>query len=426
MKRTSIAWRNLMHDRGRTAVALAGLGFSLVVIFLQLGFLQVMLSTATTVLDKLDYDIMIVPKNYHYLADAGQFPLARLVRARAVRGVERVVPIYVRLGVWRSQATPKAWHPIYVRLGIWPSQATPEAWRPQSILVLGLPPEARPPGELPFKSFGEFDPQQIKEQLPLLATPRALLIDRNSRDEFGPQEPNTLVELNGEDFKIVGRCDLGTGFSATGAALLENHNFARAFGGAALDEPTLGLVTVAEGEDVAAVARRLEDVLPIFRDDPGGGRPNASSDVRVLIKDDLREQERRYWRNEKAIGSIFLMGIGISVIVGFVVVYQVLSSDIADHMAEYATLKALGATDRRIAGVVIEQALLLGLIGYGLALLASAGLYSLVEYATRLPMTLRVLWILVVPMFLAVAITAGSALLSVRKVYRADPAELFR
>ena len=62
------------------------------------------------------------------------------------------------------------------------------------------------------------------------------------------------------------------------------------------------------------------------------------------------------------------MGVVISVLVGFVVVYQVLSSDIADHMAEYATLKALGATDRRIAGVVIEQALLLGLIGYGLAL----------------------------------------------------------
>lgn len=414
MKRTSIARRNLMHDRGRTAVALAGLGFSLVVIFLQLGFLQVMLSTATTVLDKLDYDIMIVSKNYHYLADAGQFPLPRLVRARAVRGVERVLPVYVRFGIWRSQASPGAYAPAA------------EDGRPQSILVLGLPPEARPPGELPFKSFGEFDPQQIVEQLPQLATPRALLIDRNSRDEFGPQEPNTPVELNGEDFKIVGRCDLGTGFSATGAALLESHNFARAFGGGALDEPTLGLVTVADGEDVAAVAGRLEEALPIFRDEQGGGPPGATGDVRVVIKEDLREQERKYWRSEKAIGSIFQMGIGISVFVGFVVVYQVLSSDIADHMAEYATLKALGATDRRIAGVVIEQALLLGLIGYGLALLASAGLYSLVEYLTRLPMTLRVWWILAWPMFLAVAITAGSALLSVRKVYRADPAELFR
>ena len=133
MKRTSIARRNLMHDRGRPAVALAGLGFSLVVIFLQLGFLQVMLSTATTVLDKLDYDIMIVSKIYHYLADAGQFPLPRLVRARAVRGVERVLPVYVRFGIWRSQASPGAYAPAA------------EDGRPQSILVLGLPPEARPP-----------------------------------------------------------------------------------------------------------------------------------------------------------------------------------------------------------------------------------------------------------------------------------------
>ena len=138
MSRISIARRNLLHDRGRTAVALAGLGFSLVVIFLQLGFLQAMLSTATTVLDKLDHDIMIVSKNYHYVADAGRFPLARLVRAAAVPGVARVVPLYVRSGVWRSQAPPVAGRPAA------------EAWRQQSILVSGRRSESRSPAGLPF------------------------------------------------------------------------------------------------------------------------------------------------------------------------------------------------------------------------------------------------------------------------------------
>lgn len=165
--------------------------------------------------------------------------------------------------------------------------------------------------------------------------------------------------------------------------------------------------------------------MSTFRDDVGGERASGDGDVRIILSEALKDQERRYWITEKAIGLIFVMGVVISVLVGFVVVYQVLSSDIADHIGEYATLKALGATDRQLARVVIEQALLLGIIGYGVALIVSAGLYALVEYGTRLPMTLRVSWILALPMFLAVAITTVSALLSIRKVTQADPADLF-
>ncbi len=427
MTRTPIARQNLLHDRGRPAVALGGLGFSLIVIFLQLGFLQATLSTATTVLDKLDHDIMIVSKNYHYVADAGRFPMARLVRARAVPGVARVVPLYVGIGLWRSLAPTRQEAGLLNRLSGATGLGRPraDAWRQQSILVLGLSAEGRSPAGLPFKEFPGFDPKEIAGQLDQIARPRALLVDRRSRGEFGPQAAGTPVELNDVNYEIAGRCDLGTGFAASGAALLENHNFARAFGGAALDEPSLGLVKVAADADTATVVRRLEEALLTFRDDVGGERASGDGDVRIILSEALKDQERRYWITEKAIGLIFVMGVVISVLVGFVVVYQVLSSDIADHIGEYATLKALGATDRQLARVVIEQALLLGIIGYGVALIVSAGLYALVEYGTRLPMTLRVSWILALPMFLAVAITTVSALLSIRKVTQADPADLF-
>lgn len=445
MTRTPIARNNLLHDRRRTAIALAGLGFSLIVIFLQLGFLRSVLTTATTVLDKLDYDIMIVSKNYHYVADAGRFPLARLVQARAVPGVERVLPLYVRMGLWLSLA-PQHEDANFLRrlfevnflrrlfevLGF--VRPRVESWRHQSVLVLGLSPEGRFPAGLPFKKGKVFDQEKIAEQLNQLARPWTLLIDRRSRPEFGPQDAGTRVELNQEDYEIADQCDIGTGFAASGAALLENHNFARAFGGAGLDEPSLGLVKLKPGEDnaevtreyVAEVARRLAGALPTVQDDVGDASVRFTGDVRVVPREKLEYQEQRYWIREKAIGSIFFMGVVISLLVGLIVVYQVLSSDIADHMGEYATLKALGWTDRRIAWVVIEQALLLGIIGYVLALIVSAALYALVERYTLLPMSVCVWWILALPMFLAVFITAGSALLSIQEVRKADPADLFR
>ena len=73
-------------------------------------------------------------------------------------------------------------------------------------------------------------------------------------------------------------------------------------------------------------------------------------------------------------------------IVGVVFVYQVISSDIANRLAEYATLKAIGRTNRYLAMVVLQQSLLLAVLGYVPALLISLGLYSLTEAQAHLPM----------------------------------------
>ena len=51
-------------------------------------------------------------------------------------------------------------------------------------------------------------------------------------------------------------------------------------------------------------------------------------------------------------------------LVGLVIVYQVLSTDVADHLREYATFKAMGYPHRFFLGIVFEEALILGVIGF--------------------------------------------------------------
>jgi putative ABC transport system permease protein len=112
--------------------------------------------------------------------------------------------------------------------------------------------------------------------------------------------------------------------------------------------------------------------------------------------------------------------------VGFVVFYQVFSSDIADHLHEYATLKAIGYSDGQVGSIVIGQAVLLGLLGYAVALVAASGIYRLVEAETLIPMSLWNGQVLGVPLALGLVISCGSALFSIRKVRAANPADLFR
>ena len=419
IRKTAISWRNLVHDRARTGLALAGIGFALVVIFMQLGFSQAVERTATLVLGKLDFDILIVSKSYVFLAAPGSFPVARIRTAESVPGVVGVVPLYVRPGRWQNLSNEPPAEVLDWLLSWLPRRHAgrqlerPEApWKERAILVLAWNPSDHIfAGGIPGRERGPAG----------LEVPGALLIDRRSRKEFGPQKANTRVEVNKQEFHIAGDFEMGTGFAIDGAALLNHHNFARAFGGDALDFPTLGLVKIADTRDTGAIVARLRKVLPIS--DKAGG---SGADVRVMSRDEILGNETRYWVSERSIGILFRMGVAISFIVGFVVFYQVFSSDIADHIGEYATLKAIGYSNGQVGSIVVSQAVLLGLIGYAVALVAAWGIYWLVESITRMPMALWDPQILAEPLALGLVISCGSALFSIRKVWAANPADLFR
>ena len=147
MRRTPLAWYNLLHDQAKSLVAIAGVSFALTAIFMQSGFLQSVLRTATIVTDKLDYELVIISDNYLYLAEPSSFPRAYLSRAESIPGVRHVAPIYIFTSTWRNPER---------RPG-----TNAETWEQQQqrrpVLVIGFD-----LADHPFRSQGAFRPRRSR------------------------------------------------------------------------------------------------------------------------------------------------------------------------------------------------------------------------------------------------------------------------
>ncbi|HEY9736672.1 MAG TPA: FtsX-like permease family protein, partial [Trichocoleus sp.] len=109
---------------------------------------------------------------------------------------------------------------------------------------------------------------------------------------------------------------------------------------------------------------------------------------------------------------------------GVVIVYQILYSDVTDHLPEFATLKAMGYSDRYLLTVLLQESLILALIGFVPSLLLATGLYQLVYAATLLPIGMKLDRAITV-LVLTVVMCAGSGAIAMRKLYSADPADIF-
>src|SRR5262249_54996057 len=172
----------------------------------------------------------------------------------------------------------------------------------------------------------------------------------------------------------------------------------------------LGLVRVEPGRDARQVREALRRVLP--------------QDVLVLTKAEVVERERRYWDSNTPIGYVFAFGVVVGLAVGGIIVYQILFADVSDHLAEYATLKAMGYSNLWLSGVVVQQAVILAVLGYFPGLALCVLLYRSASAATRLPLAMT--WERGVGVLaLSVAMCAFAALMALPRVRPADPADVF-
>jgi putative ABC transport system permease protein len=146
--------------------------------------------------------------------------------------------------------------------------------------------------------------------------------------------------------------------------------------------------------------------------------------VFVFTRDQFRRQEVKFWDDSTPIGIIFTAGKIIGFVVGMVICYQVIYSDIADHMPEFATLKAMGYSTGYFLRLIVAEAVLLSLIGFVPGLLISTGLYSVLAESTGLQLRMT-LDSLVLVLVLTNAMCIASGMLAVRKLLAADPANLF-
>ena len=145
---------------------------------------------------------------------------------------------------------------------------------------------------------------------------------------------------------------------------------------------------------------------------------------RKFSDEEFAEIEKAYWGNATPIGFIFGFGTIIGFIVGLIIVYQILYSDVSDHLAEYATLKAMGYSDRYLVGVLVQEALLLAVLGFMPGIVLANGLYSLAQSATLLPIAMTANRAVVV-LSLTIVMCTGSGALALRKLQSADPADIF-
>src|SRR5262249_47541112 len=157
-------------------------------------------------------------------------------------------------------------------------------------------------------------------------------------------------EVNDRRIEVVGLFEVGTSFGIEGSLLMSEDNFLRLFPSRARTQIDLGLVTLDPGADVAAVRDRIAGVLP--------------ADVLVLSRADWMQREKGYWLAATPIGTVFSFGVVIGFAVGAIIVYQILFADVSDHLPEYATLKAMGYSNRFLFGVVLQQAVILAALGF--------------------------------------------------------------
>jgi putative ABC transport system permease protein len=395
MSAFTLAGLNLLHQRIRTLISLAGVAFAALLIFTQLGFLGAVDKTATLLFDKLDFDLLLTSREYLNLNTPKDFPRLRLSQADGVAGVESVRPLSVCLGLWR---------------GPWP-QSSPRDPRRWNILILGVRPEYL---HLVFRNAGQgifHDQEELAAFETALARPNAVLIDRRSWPEYGSPEdlsPGAIAELNEQKLELAGNFEIGTGFGYNGVLLMSEAAIDRV-GGIMPGQVTFGLVKIRPGINPREIKNQLNEVLP---------------DARAYTRDEINAKEAEYWIQETAVGRFFTLGVAVAIVVGVVFVYQMMAADIQNHLSEYATIKAMGYQNTYLFRVILWQAGLLALVGFFPGLLASLGIYEFTRQEARIPIGMtasRAVFVLV----LTVAMCLCSGLLAIRKLRSADPADLF-
>lgn len=397
--KTPLALHNLWHQLTRTVVSVAGVGFALLLVFMQLGFQGAVSHTATNVFEHMQFDLLLRSTDYAHLYEAGRIGRTDLNVAAGLAEVREVIPMWIALQNWRS--LPPIGNPKSMR-----------HYRPQflPLAVMGV----RPDDVI-------FDRQEITDAQSLLTTDQNVLVDDSTRPDYGPRngrkfsnaDNGRAAEIGGQHFKIVGVFKLGTGLAANAAVLTSAAGFDRAVPWDAEKQVSFGLVRLVDAADPVSAAERIRDRL---------GENIAA--VGVLTRQQVLDWERNRWLWQTPIGLIFQMGVALSLMVGAAIVYMVLATDVTDRLPEYATLLAMGYSYRYLCSVVLTQAAALGTAGFLVAWMASELLYRVTSSVSGIPIAMNTTRIVAVAL-LGIAVCLVSGGLALRKVWKAEPASLF-
>lgn len=384
-RRTPLGWLQLSHQKGRFLVALAGIAFADVLMFMQLGFQAALFDSNTKLHTAMQADIFLVSPQARNLAYLSTFPRRRLFQVMDIPGVKSVEAMYIGFLDWKN----------------------PETLKKTTALVIGINPN-KPVFDLP----------DVNRQLNIIKLPDTVLFDRGSRGDYAKiipqidQEKSVSTEIGRRTITVSGLYKVGASFIADSSLITSDQNFLRLFPRQEASSVNLGLIQLQPGYDPKLVSKTLKSYL------------GSSHDVKVLTKEEFIEFEKNYWQTNTAIGFIFNLGAAMGFMVGVIIVYQVLSTDVNAHMKEYATFKAMGYRNAYLLGVVFEEAIILAVLGFIPGFSVSLGLYALTQNATNLPVLMTIARAIQVQI-LTIVMCMISGAIATRKVQSADPADMF-
>ncbi|MCM0590223.1 MAG: ABC transporter permease DevC [Gloeotrichia echinulata GP01] len=382
-RRTPLGWLQLSHEKSRLLVALSGIAFADVLMFMQFGFQSALYDSNTRLHRSLHSDIVLIGSQTRNLQRISTFSRRRLYQAMDVPGVKSAEAMYVSNMIWKN----------------------PQTRRDTEILVIGVNPD-KPVLDLPG----------VNQQLQAIKQPDTVIFDRGSRGDYKQtiaqieQGKIVTTEIERRTIQIIGLFQIGASFGADGTLMTSDENFLRLFPRQLASSISVGLIEVQPGADRNLVVAGL--------------KAHLKDDVKVLTREEFIEFENDFWRRNSPIGFIFNLGVSMGFSVGVILVYQILSTDVNTHVREYATFKAMGYRNLYLLGVVFEEAVILAMLGFIPGTVVSLGLYYLTRNATNLPMYMTALRALQV-LILTVIMCAISGAIATRKLRSADPADMF-
>jgi putative ABC transport system permease protein len=382
-RKTPLAWLQLKREKTRLAVALAGIAFADILMFFQLGLLEALFDSVAKPYSTLQGDLFIIDPLFESLMVIRSFPRERLYQAAGVQGVESIDYMYIDQGEWRN----------------------PQTLKNQATMVFAIDPDTT--------SMSLPDVRSHLNELKLL---NRILYDRAGQASlFGnvteqlQRYPSVPIQFNDIQTQVVGTFVMGASFTANGNIITSHSTFLNLFPKRDRNEIDIGIIKLKPGTDIERVQATMRSTF---------------DDVLILTYDEFVEHEKQYWETTSPIGFLFGFGAAIGFVVGTVIVYQILYSDVSDHLPEYATLKAMGYGDRYLMGVLIQESLIMAVLGFIPGFAISLGLYHIATAVTYIPVTMSVNRATLV-LTLTIVMCVASGGIAMRKLQAADPADIF-
>ena len=379
-----LAWRNLVANKRRLLRSSAGIAFAALLMMVELGFEQGFFDASLSAVRALDGDIFVLSAYKYRFGTRDPIAHTQLDTARGLAGVASAAPLYAD------------WQDFF-----WTS---PLDGKPYLVRVFAFDPAAPP----------VFSLSGITSNQALLRNADAVLVDSHARAFLGMDTDKKANDLNGEPVQVVGSFALGPDFMSDGTVVMSDSLFARLLPGNRAPVADLPIETI-------VIRLHPEATLSAVQTTLRAALPNTSS---VLTKAEIVNLEEQFQATLSSAGPIFWLGAMVGFVVGMLISYQIIYTDLSDQLPQYATLKAIGYKASYLVRSVFGQAALSGLAGYVPAWLLCIAAYRIVEGIALLPlhMTLR---LTVLSLGLTLGMCLLAAAVAVRRVISADPAEIF-